>query len=164
MAIRSTHKCHTCGEIFRNEEMVNYATIRSKTSYWYCKKCYEEKIWREKFIDKVCVIFGAKAPGSKVWKQREWLQKTYGYSDEILIDCLDYIYNIKKIQKLDSKPTLGLIKPAMIDQMMCYKRQEKIKATQLVNAAQTEYVEHIVPVEVNKKKIKDDWDPEEWLS
>lgn len=162
MAIRPTHKCHTCGEVFRNEEMVNYSTIRSKTAYWYCKKCYDKKIWREKFIDKVCIIFGIKAPGSKIWKQRELIQEKYGYSDEILIDCLDYIYNIEKFEKL--KPTLGLINPMMVDKMMQYKRQEKNKAMQLTNAMKTEYIDHIVPVEVNKKKIKDDWDPEDWLS
>lgn len=162
MAIRPTHKCHTCKEVFKNEEMINYATPRAKTSYWYCKKCYEKKIWREKFIDKICIIFGVKAPGSKVWKQRERLQENYGYSDEVLINCLDYIYNVEKFKILN--PTLGLITPAMVDKMMRYKRQEKHKSLNLAAALQTEVREHIVPIKENiggRKKVS--YDPDEWL-
>jgi hypothetical protein len=99
MAIRPTHKCHVCKEVFRNEDMVSYTGPKAKTSYWYCKKCYNEKIEQEKFANKVCTIFGIKTPGPRIWTERKRLIDTYGYSDETIVDCLDYIYNVLKKQK-----------------------------------------------------------------
>ena len=65
MSIRPTHKCCKCKEIFRNEDMVEYATPRSNAKHWYCQKCYGEQIERDRFNDKVCSLFGIKRPGPK---------------------------------------------------------------------------------------------------
>ena len=162
MAIRSAHKCHICKEVFKNEDMVNYATPRSKTSYWYCKKCYDEKIAQEKFSNKVCSIFGIKTPGPRIWTERKRLMNTYGYSDETIVDCLDYIYNVLKKQK--KVETIYLVNPTTVDEMMRYKRKQNIESLNLAAAAQTEIREHIVPIKENtnsRKKIT--YDPDEWL-
>ena len=162
MAIRPTHKCHTCKEVFRNEEMVNYATPRSKTSYWYCKKCYNEKMAQEEFSNKVCSIFGIKTPGPRIWTERKRLIDTYGYSDETIVNCLDYIYNVlKKPKKVE---TIYLVNPTMVDEMMQYRRNQHAGSLNLVRAIQqTEYKEYIVSIQEPKDKKKEILDSDEWL-
>lgn len=159
LAIRSTHKCHICKEVFRNEEMV---IPNSKTFHWYCKKCYDKKIAQENFSNKVCKIFGIKAPGPRIWTERKRLIDTYGYTDETIVDCLDYIYNVlKKPKKVE---TIYLVNPTMVDEMMRYKRSQKIKSLNLAAALQTEIREHIVPIKENtNSKEKITYDPDEWL-
>ena len=99
--------------------MVNYATPRAKTSYWYCKKCYDEKMAQEDFSNKVCSIFGIKTPGPRIWTERKRLIDTYGYTDETIVNCLDYIYNVlKKPKKVE---TIYLVNPAMVDEMMRFR-------------------------------------------
>ena len=163
MAVRPTHKCHECGEIFRTEDMVNYATPRSKTAYWYCNKCHQLKVARDNFSDKVCTIFGIKSPGPRIWKERQRLQETYGYTDNILIDCLDYIYNVEKTKKLSE--SLCLINPILVDKVMKYKKQQSLKNMKLAQAANIKTKEYVVPieenVEINRKKVI--YDPDDWL-
>ena len=161
MAIRSTHKCHICKEIFKNEDMVNYATPRAKTSYWYCKKCYDEKIAQEKFSNKVCSIFGIKTPGPRIWTERKRLMDTYGYSDETIVDCLDYIYNVEKKKKFAE--TLYLINPATMDKMKAYQREKNNESLKLAAATTTKFNEYIAPIQANKNKVKIEYDPDEWL-
>jgi len=162
MAIRPTHKCHVCKEIFRNEDMVSYTGPKAKTSYWYCKKCYNEKMEQEKFANKVCTIFGIKTPGPRIWTERKRLIDTYGYSDETIVNCLDYIYNVlKKPKKVE---TIYLVNPTMVDEMMRYRRNQNIKSLNLAAALQTEVREHIVPIKENtSSKEKITYDPDEWL-
>lgn len=52
-----THKCKDCGNEFRKDEMLQYASPSGKSMSWYCKDCYEEKLARERFSRKVCEIF-----------------------------------------------------------------------------------------------------------
>jgi len=162
LAIRSTHKCHICKEVFRNEEMVNYASPRSKTAYWYCKKCYEDKLAQNNFSDKVCSIFGVKAPGPQIWTERKRLIDNYGYSDETIINCLDYVYNV--LRKPKKSVTLYFVNPSMVDEMMKYRRKQKVQSLNLAAALQTEVREYVVPIKENtssRKKIM--YDPDEWL-
>ena len=162
MAIRPTHKCHICKEVFRNEEMINYATPRSKTSYWYCKKCYNDKMAQEEFANKVCSIFGIKTPGPRIWTERKRLIDTYGYTDETIVNCLDYIYNVlKKPKKVE---TIYLVNPTMVDEMMRYRRNQHTESLNLVRAIQqTEYKEYIVSIQESKNKKKEILDSDEWL-
>lgn len=132
MSIRPTHKCFKCKEVFRNEDMIEYSSPRSNTKHWFCKKCGDEQVQRDKFNDKVCSLFGIKLPGSQIWTQRKNLINTYGYTDEIIIDCLDYVYNIEGLKKL--KPTLGLVTPSNVEKMMKYKRLQQAKSMNLARA------------------------------
>ena len=110
------------------------------------------------FSDKVCEIFGIKGPGPRIWTERKRLQDTYGYTDAVIIDCLDYIYNVKHYKKLAE--SLVLVKPQMVDEMKKWKRGESNKLNGLL-AAMAQPVEH-VQVEVqenthsNKKIINAD--------
>ena len=142
--------------------MINYATPRSKTSYWYCKKCYNDKMAQEEFANKVCSIFGIKTPGPRIWTERKRLIDTYGYTDETIVNCLDYIYNVlKKPKKVE---TIYLVNPTMVDEMMRYRRNQHTESLNLVRAIQqTEYKEYIVSIQESKNKKKEILDSDEWL-
>ena len=146
-----TRKCYGCKQDIYKDEMIQYTTLSGKTSYWFCKSCYEEKIAREKFQMKVCEIFGIKSPGPLIWTQRKKLQDTYGYTDEAIIDCLEYIYNVEHMDKL--KESLGLVGPRSMANMKAWRADKKARASSIAAAiANTETKEYIVPVRENKKK------------
>jgi len=148
VAVRAMHKCHDCKETFRTEDMINYASAGAKTSYWYCKECYNNKIERENFSNKVCEIFGLKAPGAQIWTERKRLRNTYGYSDNILVECLDYLYKVEKKKKLVD--SLTLIKPATVEKMLDWKKHQSNKAEAFIRAINTQTTEYIVPIKENK--------------
>lgn len=156
--IRQTRKCYDCKQEFRKEEMVEYASAKATVAHWYCPACLQKKQDREMFSDRVCEIFGIKGPGPRIWTERKRLQDTYGYTDSVIIDCLDYIYNVKHYKKLSE--SLVLVKPQMVDEMKKWKRGESNKLNGLL-AAMAQPVEH-VQVEVqenthsNKKIINAD--------
>ena len=154
-------QCYGCKQQFRKSELIDYASSRAKVQHSYCSKCLKEKQSRDNFSDKVCFIFGLKNPGPRIWTERKRLQNTYGYSDEILIDCLDYIYNVKNFKKFVE--SLCLISPSMVDEMMQYKRSKMKQGFQLARATQTETIEYIAPIEKDKKKNKIEYDPDDWL-
>lgn len=108
-----TKKCHGCGENFLRDQLIDYASPNAKTLYSYCQKCYKEKIAKDKFSEKVCSIFGLKKPGPRIWQDRKRIQEKYGYTDDVIVDCLDYIYNIKKLKKLSE--SLCLVTPLNVE-------------------------------------------------
>ena len=149
-----TRKCHGCGQVIHKDEMIQYSTVSGKTSYWFCKDCYEEKISREKFQLKVCQIFGIKAPGPRIWTERKRLKNTYGYTDNAIIDCLDYIYNEKKMSKLAE--SLTLVNPRSMMEMKAWRSSKKAQASSIAAAiANTEMKEYNAPVRENKTKKKE---------
>ena len=149
-----TRKCHGCGQDIHKDEMIQYSTVSGKTSYWFCKDCYEEKMARERFQIKVCQIFGIKSPGPLIWTQRKRLRDTYGYTDDAIVDCLDYIYNVEHMKKL--KESLGLVNPKSMANMKSWRAEKKARAGSIAAAiANTETKEYIVPVKENKKKKKE---------
>ena len=149
-----TRKCHGCGQDIHKDEMIQYSTVSGKTSYWFCKDCYEEKMARERFQIKVCQIFGIKSPGPLIWTQRKRLRDTYGYTDDAIVDCLDYIYNVEHMKKL--KESLGLVNPKSMANMKAWRADKKARAGSIAAAiANTETKEYIVPVKENKKKKKE---------
>lgn len=146
-----TRKCQGCKQDIHKSEMIQYFTPSGKTSYWYCKTCYEEKIAREKFQTKVCEIFGIKSPGPLIWTQRKRLRDTYGYTDDAIVDCLEYIYNVEHMNKL--KESLGLVNPRSMNNMKAWRADKKARASSLVAAvASMETHEYIVPINEKKKK------------
>ena len=155
--MRLTKQCHSCKQEFRKTELVDYATPGTKTMYSYCSKCLEEKHKREAFAKKVCMIFGLKSPGPRIWTERKRLIDTYGYTDDTIVDCLDYIYNIEHKKKLVE--SICLVNPSTINKMINYKQT---KVRQMTQALGTETKEYVVPI---KEKIvqKDEWNPDDWL-
>jgi hypothetical protein len=146
-----TRKCHGCKQDIRKEEMIQYTSLSGKSSYWFCKTCYEEKMARERFQTKVCQIFGIKSPGPVIWTQRKKLRDTYGYTDDAIVDCLEYIYNVQKKKILSE--SLVLVGPKSMAQMKAWRADQKARASGIAAAiAHTEMKEYVVPIKENKKK------------
>ena len=149
-----TRKCHGCKQDFRKDEMVQYGTLSGKTTYWFCKKCYEEKLARERFQAKVCQIFGIKTPGPLIWTQRKRLIDTYGYTDDAIVDCLEYIYHVVKMDKL--KESLGLVNPRSMEETRKWKASKRAQASSIAAAiANTEVIEETVPFTIQKNVKKE---------
>lgn len=157
-----TRKCYNCKESFLKTSMTEIFSASGKTSQWYCAKCANEKHAREAFFNKVCQIFGLKAPGPRIWTERKRLQDTYGYTDNTIIDCLDYIYNIKKMKKLSE--SLALIQPSMVDEMLAYKKQEENESNKIVASMDTTMREYVVPLPKRKEIKKEIMNPDDFLS
>jgi len=144
-----TRKCYGCKQDIRKDEMIQYATLSGKTSYWYCRSCYEEKLARERFQNKVCQIFGIKSPGPLIWTQRKRLKETYGYTDDAIVDCLEYIYHVAHMDKL--KESLGLVGPRSMAEMKKWRAEKQGQAGSLVAAmTNTEVTKEVVPFNVQK--------------
>ena len=147
-----TRKCYGCKQDIRKDEMIQYSTLSGKTSYWYCKDCYEEKLARERFQMKVCQIFGIKSPGPLIWTQRKRLRDTYGYTDDAIVDCLDYIYHVAHMNKL--KESLGLVGPRSMEEMRKWRATKQAQAGSIIAAiANTEVTREVIPLSV-KKNVK----------
>lgn len=150
--MKLTRKCYGCKQEINKDEMLQYSSISGKTSYWYCRSCYEDRLAREKFQMKVCQIFGIKSPGPVIWSQRKYLQDKYGYTDDAIADCLDYIYHVKHMNKL--KESLGLVNPRNMEEMKRWRAQQQGKAASIVAAiANTEVHEYLVPIN-EKRNVK----------
>ena len=161
---KETYKCYGCKQIFKSGDLVEYASSRAKKMQKYCPKCLQEKKDSDFFSDKICEIFGIKAPGPLIYTQRKRIKQEYGYTDKIIIDCLEYIYNVECKKKLSE--SLYFVKPEYVEKMLKYKQNKETEEHQIVNAIgvfKTE--EHIVPIkeiENNKTSVYDNID--EWLN
>ena len=158
-----TRKCDKCRADCIRSEMIEYTPVGCKNAQVLCRNCYEERIAYEKFSDGICKIFGLKKPGPIINKQRRTLLDK-GYTDEVILDCLDYVYNVKKLKKLSE--TLVLVTPENINAMMNYKKFTDYKTEKIAKAmVTTQVVEHVVPIKENTKSLMDDWDlnPDDWL-
>lgn len=152
--MRLTRQCAGCKESFRKEELVQYFSSTGKTSAWYCHDCLLEKQAREKFFLKVCQIFCLKAPGPRIWTERKRLRDKYGYTDDTIVDCLDYIYNVQKKDKLTE--SLALVNPTSVAAMKKWKSQKKALGGSLIAAASQSQVQEKVidiPEDINQKRV-----------
>ena len=151
--MKLTRKCFGCKQDFRKTELIQYASVNAQTAQWYCHNCLKEKQDREKFSNKVCNIFGIKTPGPRIWTERKRLIDTYGYTDDLIIDCLDYIYNVEQKKKISE--TLALVNPSSMDKMLQWKRVQNNKAQSIINAiTNTQITEYVVPIkEAQEKEI-----------
>lgn len=146
-----TRKCAGCKQDIRKDEMVQYFSSTGKTSRWFCHTCLMEAQARERFSNKVCEIFGIKSPGPVIWTQRKRLRDKYGYTDDAIVDCLEYIYNVEHMDKLAE--SLGLVGPRSMANMKAWRADQKARASSIAAAiANTETHEYIVPVQERKKK------------
>lgn len=148
-----TRKCHGCKQDIRKDEMIQYSSLSGKTSYWFCKDCYEERLARERFSLKVCQIFGLKSPGPVIWSQRQNIKNKYGYTDDAIVDCLEYIFNVRKFNKLYE--SLGLVNPRSMEEMRKWRANKKAMASGVAASISTmEVHEYIPPVRENTSKKK----------
>lgn len=152
--MRTTKQCHECKQQFRYADLVEYTGIDAQTPFSYCAPCLEKRISRDNFNIKVRQIFGIKSPGPRIWTERKRLQDRYGYTDDTLADCLDYIYTVEKKKKFAE--SLCLINPETVNKMMQWKRSEEYKVTSILYAAQQaqSFKEYTVPIKENTKSNK----------
>lgn len=152
--MKLTRKCASCRQDFYKDELIEYTSITGKTTAWYCPTCLEQKQERERFSMKVCEIFGIKTPGPRIWTERKRLMDKYGYTDSAIIDCLEYIYNELKKQKLSE--SLVLVNPTSMEQMKKWRARKKAQAEGIAAAiSSTKTTEYIVPIQENTKEKKE---------
>ncbi len=159
--LRKVLLCHGCHDKFLREELVYYTTARAQKGYYYCQKCLKEKKDRELFLEKVCEIFGIKSPGQRIWKERERIINKYGFTDKVIVDCLDYLYNEVKVKKLVE--TIVLVNPVNVQKMRQFQHDQTAQANQIVNAFKTEVREYNIKPRENTEEKKEEWNPDDWL-
>ena len=130
--MRSVYKCFECKNSFNVNDMIQYASLKSNTMHRYCKDCYQKKLAREQFENAICEIFGVKSPGPMMWSQRKAIMNRYGYTDNTIIECLKFMYNVLHYEKI--KPTLGLVTPFNVEKMMQYKKTQDYKNNQIAQS------------------------------
>lgn len=156
--MKATKKCFKCKQEFRREELIDYAAPGTISMHSYCCNCLEEKHAQERFAAKVCQIFGIKTPGPRIYAERKRLRDRYGYTDDTIVDCLDYIKNVKK-KKMVSE-SIYLVTPTIIEEMMAYK---SALSNQIVRAIATEMHEYVTPIIEPTEKKKEKLNPDDWL-
>ena len=152
-----TRTCYKCHIVDLKENMIS-VNDNGKAPF-ICIKCHNEKVMREKFSDAVCHIFGIKAPGN-LWKERNKIIKEYGYTDQIILDTLEYLYNIKG-WKVYGPKIINLITPPNVEAMMKYKRRKDYEENKIVSAFVAGINNKTQPLRVHiKEKIKEkpNWD------
>ena len=163
MAKKENLKCKGCGELFPRENLISYSA-RGGAMFNYCKKCYAEKISRDKFANYICELFGLRAPGTMIYAQRKRLIEQ-GFSDETILMTLHYLYYVRGADR--SKATLGLINYENVYKAKDYfssKEKYQQNFEEKVNNKETRviYAPVSVPEPEKKKQIDLNSLEEEW--
>ena len=153
-------RCWKCHDNFRKDELIDYCAPGYKTFHSYCKKCLKEQQDFDALKFKIVSIFGN---DQKLWprimKDRKRLIIQYGYTDNTISDCLDYLYNVLKLKVLSK--SLCLVTPTNVEKMKQYKRQQSAAAGQLAAAAAIEIIEKPVSIRENideeQEENLDEW-------
>lgn len=153
-------RCWKCHDNFRKDELIDYCAPGYKTYHSYCKKCLKEQQDFDALKLKIVSIFGN---DQKLWprimKDRKRIIMQYGYTDNTISDCLDYLYNVLKLKVLSK--SLCLVTPTNVEKMKQYKRQQSTAAGQLAAAAAIEIVEKPVSIRENideeQEENLDEW-------
>ena len=142
--------CCSCKEKIPREEIIFYGSQENQMKY--CPTCYQEKRKREIFYDFVCELFGIRSPGPKIYSQRKRLKDSYGYSDEVIMKTLEYLYKIKKLNK--GFETLGLVNPKNVDEALCYFADIEKEKEKMANFEPKKIKKIIVPVKPSERKVE----------
>ena len=153
-------RCWKCHDNFRKDELIDYCAPGYKTYHSYCKKCLKEQQDFDALKLKIVSIFGN---DQKLWprimRDRKRIIIKYGYTDNTISDCLDYLYNVLKLKVLSK--SLCLVTPTNVEKMKQYKRQQSAAAGQLAAAAAIEIVEKPVSIRENideeQEENLDEW-------
>lgn len=153
-------RCWKCHDNFRKDELIDYCAPGYKTYHSYCRKCLKEQQDFDALKLKIVSIFGN---DQKLWprimKDRKRIIMQYGYTDNTISDCLDYLYNVLKLKVLSK--SLCLVTPTNVEKMKQYKRQQSTAAGQLAAAAAIEIVEKPVSIRENideeQEENLDEW-------
>lgn len=133
--MKSTLKCYGCKEEFRREELTGFCAFGAKNSHNFCHKCLQERMERDKFATAICILFGLKAPGPRIWSERQRLREKYGYTDDVIIDCLNYLKEVEHTKFFAE--SLYLVQPQTVERMEAYRMKQQILSQQLIDAFNT---------------------------
>ena len=89
--------------------------------------------------------------GEFIYSQRKKLKTAYGFTDETIMKTLDYLFNIKKLNK--GYESLGLINPQTVDEAKRYFEEKKKNEEKLKAAEQTRVEKIIIPVKKKERKV-----------
>lgn len=162
--MKTTLQCFNCKQQFLRNDLIEHAAPRAKTYHRYCSKCLKEQLEREKFSEKVCNIFGIKAPGPRIWAERKRIMQQYGYTDQTIIDCLEYVYNVEKARK--QSESLCLVNPPTVEKMLKYKKCKEYEENKLASALIESA--HVRPIRVQIKenttnKVVSEWNLDDYF-
>ena len=143
--MRTSYVCGTCKQTFPRDAMFPFTDGK-----YYCEKCFEEKKSNTMFSKYVCMLFGLKSPGPRIYTERKRIKNTYGYTDEVIIKTLDYLYNIKGIKKVSE--TISLVKPSTVDEARKYYKSVEAKNNMLENASKETQNVNVKLVSINSTK------------
>lgn len=149
---KSTLKCYGCKQSFPRDEIINYTSFGAQTGHNYCKTCYEERISRDHFANEVCRIFGIKTPGPRMWAERKRLQEKLGYTDNLIVECLRYLYDVEKRKKFAE--SIYLVTPASIARMIEYKNAMKVEGNLVDDTVANNIVTKTVTLTEHKQNKK----------
>lgn len=165
MYLKPTLKCYKCGEQFPRGDLVEYVTMRAKNPHRYCPKCLKEIKATENFYKKISEFYKNDISWATINKRKTALYETYGYTDQTIIDCLEYAYTVKGYVVLEK--ALGIVKPPLVEEMLQYKRAKEFKENQIVNAiidgTNKKNLPQIKVRENMKPRKKSTWDDENFL-
>ena len=144
-----TLTCCACHEKFPREQIIYYGSQQNQLKY--CPSCYTEKRDREKFSNFVCELFGIKAPGPKLYSQRKKLKETYGFTDDTILQTLEYLFRVKHFNK--GFESLGLVNPQSVDEAKRYFKKQKEELEKMKQAEEARVRDLIVPVKKKERKL-----------
>lgn len=146
MSLKETLTCSECSrqklpvKVFPRGEIVNFNNRN------LCPQHYKEAVEKQKFNNYICELFGIKSPGPKIFNQRKHLNEQ-GFTDETICHTLDYLFNVKKLNK--AYESLGLVNQKTVDEAYDYHLSQKGKTVEL---KENKVVEHIVSVKKTERK------------
>ena len=142
--------CCSCKEKIPRDQIIYYGSKENLMKY--CLEFPKEKISREKFYNFICELFGIKAPGPKIYAQRKKIKAAYGFTDETIMKTLDYLFNVKKLNK--GFESIGLVNPQNVEEARKYFEEKKKKEEKLREAEQTRIEKIVVPVKKKERKVE----------
>ena len=148
--VRPFLTCCYCKEKIPREQIIPYGSKENILNY--CPNCYKEKISREKFYNFICELFGLRAPGPKIYAQRKKLKTTYGFTDETIMKTLDYLFNVKKLNK--GYESIGLVNPQTVEEAKNYFEEKKKNEEKLKEAEKTRIEKVIIPIKKKERKVE----------
>ena len=133
--MKGTLKCFGCKEEFRREELTSFCGFGAKNAHNFCHKCLKERMERDRFATAICILFGLKAPGPRIWSERQRLREKYGYTDDVIIDCLNYLKEVEHTKFFSE--SLYMVQPQTVAKMEAHRIKEQELNQQLINAYNT---------------------------
>lgn len=146
---RQTLTCSSCHTKFPREEIIFYGSAKNPIKY--CPQCYSDRIDRDKFTNYICELFGIRVPGPKIYTQRKALKEKYGFTTDTIIQTLEYLYRVKKLDR--TYESIGLVNPQTVEEAKNYYKQKALIYEKLKKAEETKVKDLITPIQKKERKV-----------